>query len=540
LFFSRLRSPLLEPEEARYAEIPRQMLAEGRFIVPILHGQSYCQKPPLLYWLVMAAYTAFGVHDWAARLVPCTAALLVVFIMYSWGRRAVGPRSAFLGSLILCLSARFAYLGRMLTMDSLLCLWIVAAWAAAYLALTSPIFRRGWWLASALACGFGLLTKGPVALVLVAVPVLLYGLLDTRSARPRIGRWLGYLTVSIGLAGPWYAAVARAEPALAGDFFWRHNLLRFVAAFDHQEPFWYYLPQVLTGMLPWSLLLLPLMKWLGRRTPAVQGRPPPALGFCLLACGWCLLFYSVAGCKRPGYMLPALPPLAMALGCCLDGMLPHRPFRSSATIKPASRVLGHQATLAVLGIGIVSMILATHADLQKPTGGVVAAGLALGTLGFLLRRGPMRSAGTTWLLCAGVTFTMLVIAQQAILPKYARKFSLRAQVQPHAMRQSNDVAVACYPHRWDSVSFYLRRQDVRVYAENERPQLLADLRRQAGMLVFVKSERYLKDLVDALPGSWKFVPHGRGGLVTAGWICRRTEVPSQVFACLPASARPIR
>src|SRR5262249_49761363 len=68
LFFSRLGTSLQEPDEARYAEIPRQMLLEGQWLVPVLHGQPYLDKPPLLYWLVMASYRAFGVSDWAARL----------------------------------------------------------------------------------------------------------------------------------------------------------------------------------------------------------------------------------------------------------------------------------------------------------------------------------------------------------------------------------------------------------------------------------------------------------------------------------------
>src|SRR5207244_11245729 len=78
LFFSRLGCPLQEPEEPRYAEIPRQMLASGSFTVPTLHGLRYYDQPPLLYWLVMASYTAFGVHDWAARLVQVTAAFCAV------------------------------------------------------------------------------------------------------------------------------------------------------------------------------------------------------------------------------------------------------------------------------------------------------------------------------------------------------------------------------------------------------------------------------------------------------------------------------
>ena len=90
-------------------------LAEGRLLVPVRHGQDYYDKPPLLYWLVMGIYQLFGVHDWAARLVPCGAAFLCVLATYAWGKRAVGARAAFAGALMLCLSPRFAQMARMLT-----------------------------------------------------------------------------------------------------------------------------------------------------------------------------------------------------------------------------------------------------------------------------------------------------------------------------------------------------------------------------------------------------------------------------------------
>ena len=77
------------------------------------HGQPYSHKPPLLYWLVMGSYSIFGVHDWAARLVPCAAGFLTVIVTYLWGCRAVGTLAALIGAILLCLSARFVYLGRM-------------------------------------------------------------------------------------------------------------------------------------------------------------------------------------------------------------------------------------------------------------------------------------------------------------------------------------------------------------------------------------------------------------------------------------------
>src|SRR5437867_3335274 len=123
LFLARLDAPLLEPQEARYAEIPRQMLAEQSWMTPVLHGQPYLDKPPLLYWLVMLSYSVFGVHDWAARIVPGTAGVLTVLLSYLWGRRIAGERAGLCAAMILCLSARYVYLARMLSFDTLLCLW---------------------------------------------------------------------------------------------------------------------------------------------------------------------------------------------------------------------------------------------------------------------------------------------------------------------------------------------------------------------------------------------------------------------------------
>ncbi|MBL8793303.1 MAG: glycosyltransferase family 39 protein, partial [Planctomycetia bacterium] len=178
LCFMHLRAPLQEPQEARYAEIPRQMLAEGSWLTPILHGQPYYDKPPLFYWLVMASYSVCGVHDWAARWLACALAWGCILVAYAWGRAVLPARAALLGGLMLCLSPRFLQLDRMVTMDGLLCLCVTAAWASAHRALRGPQLHRGWWLLSALATGLGLLTKGPIALVLFVPPVLALRWLD--------------------------------------------------------------------------------------------------------------------------------------------------------------------------------------------------------------------------------------------------------------------------------------------------------------------------------------------------------------------------
>src|SRR6516225_5254520 len=117
LLYPCLAFPLFEPDEGRYAEIPREMLQRGEWVVPYLQGEPYLDKPPLFYWLVMLSYRTFGVHDWSARLVPALAVHGCVLLTYLLGRRGLGERSAFWGAAILAVAPAFAGMGRLLLLD---------------------------------------------------------------------------------------------------------------------------------------------------------------------------------------------------------------------------------------------------------------------------------------------------------------------------------------------------------------------------------------------------------------------------------------
>jgi 4-amino-4-deoxy-L-arabinose transferase-like glycosyltransferase len=462
ILFSRLDCPLQEPEESLYAEIPRQMLAEGRLLVPVRHGQDYYDKPPLLYWLVMGMYELCGVHDWAARLVPSSAAFLCVLVVYGWGKRSVSPRAAFAGALMLCLSPRFAQMARMLTTNGLLTLWVVAAFAAAHRALAEPAFRRGWWFLSALACGLGVLTKGPVALVLVAAPVLLYQRLDRRGAAAGLRHWLVYLAVVSAIALPWFVIVTVRDLAFLDYFVWTHHIRRFLDPIDHLQPVWYYGPILFIGMMPWTLLLPGFVRYLARPMTVTEGAVPQrsgALGFFLLAGIWCLMFFSASGCKRPSYILPAMPFLALALGCYVDAACSWGWLRQSR-----------------------------------------------------------------WAGVAAATFALLLAAAVCLLPGYAAKYSMRAQVAPHFEACASAAPVMCYPHGWDGVSFYLQHNNVRVFRPRQLNDMISALGRESQSLVVVKSDDSLKRFLTALPQSLEFVCSSCAPTVTVGWVQRRQNV----------------
>jgi dolichol-phosphate mannosyltransferase len=527
LFFARLRAPLLEPQEPRYAEIPRQMLAEGRFLVPVLHGEPYLDKPPLLYWAVMLGYQTFGVHDWVARLVPGVAGVLTVLLAFLWGRRVAGERAGLCGALVLCLSAQFVYRQRMLTMDGLLCLWVVLGLAAAHVALAAPRLRWRWWLLAGLACGLGLLTKGPVALALVGVPVVAYRLLEPRCARVGTLGWAALPAVAAAVAAPWYVGVMVQEPEFAAYFFWRHNVVRFLAPFDHGKPVWFHLPGLLLGMLPWALLLPGLARFLARRSSRTAARRPAALGFFLLASLWGLLFFSLAGSKRPVYILPAMPPLALALGCYLEVLLARRGLRPDWTaLWRRSSPLAYRAALLALAVGAGAAVLAGVSGIVKPAHALLLTALAGAGLSAVAGRGRL-----SWAACGGVTFAVLLVGVLQLQAPYNRQFALRGHLRAQTdLAAAQRVPVVCYPQRWDSVSFYLPGADVRVYGAAERARLLADLRARPRVLLLVKSGPVLEELLRELPPSVEFVARGRPGAITAGWVRPREEAPPVLVA----------
>jgi 4-amino-4-deoxy-L-arabinose transferase-like glycosyltransferase len=314
LLYPCLSFHLFEPDEGRYAEIPREMLSRGEWVVPSLEREPYLDKPPLMYWLVMGSYRLLGVHVWSARLVPAVAVHACVLLLYFLGRRSVGERAAFWGALALGLSPGFLGMGRLLLLDGLLSFWVTLAVLAAFEAVRAGRLRRGWWLTAAAACGLGVLTKGPVAVLLVLPPLWGFRRLTRLSCPVGLWGWLSFAAVLLALTSPWYVAVCVRRPDFIHYFLWQQNVVRFVAPFDHLKPVWYYGPIVLGGLLPLSLLAVSFLRFLLASDPATARRRCPELGFLLLAGGWCLLFFSLSGCKLPTYVLPGFPLLALALG----------------------------------------------------------------------------------------------------------------------------------------------------------------------------------------------------------------------------------
>jgi 4-amino-4-deoxy-L-arabinose transferase-like glycosyltransferase len=314
LLYPCLDFQLFEPDEGRYAQIPREMLARGDWLVPTLLDEPYLDKPPLCYWLVCLSYRLFGVAAWSARLVPALAVQATLLVTYFLGRRLLGERAAFWGSLLLAVAPGLASMGRMLVLDGLLTLWVTLALLAGLRAIAGRRLSRGWWGTMSVALGLGVLTKGPIALVLTLVPFLMHRWLT--GSRTPIG-WRAWSLLGLGAAAiglPWYVAISIVHPEFASYFLWRHNVERFLTPFDHERPIWFFGPVLLMGLGPAALLVPLWLRHLVMDRPADASGRTPAVGYLLLASAFCVGFFSLSGSKLPTYILPAFPPLCLALG----------------------------------------------------------------------------------------------------------------------------------------------------------------------------------------------------------------------------------
>src|SRR5262245_21780883 len=169
-FALAVQRPLANPDEGRYAEIPREMLASGDWITPHLNGLAYVEKPPLQYWATALTYQLFGVNEWTARLWTLLAAWLDVALVYGFARRVWGSRVATIAGALLATSVLHFAMGQILTLDMAFTLLLTAtlcSFCMAQVARESAPDRSGRWMLAAwlmLACA--VLTKGIAAILI--------------------------------------------------------------------------------------------------------------------------------------------------------------------------------------------------------------------------------------------------------------------------------------------------------------------------------------------------------------------------------------
>jgi len=316
LWFAALdHRKLTRPDEGRYGEISREMLASGDWLTPRLNGLKYFEKPPLQYWATALAYKLFGVSGWTTRLWTALSGFACVLLAFYFANRILGPPVGLLAGGVLAGSGLFVFLGQFSTLDMGLSFFLTLAVFAGVLGQSenvAAVARRRWmwlaWIAMALAT----LSKGLIGVVLPAAALVLYIVWKRDWARLRKLELPVGLVLFLAVAAPWFVAVSAQNPEFANFFFVHEHLERFTSrVHGRYEPPWYFLPILAIGITPW---LPSLLASLWRAARQREESPFQPIAFLLVWCATAFVFFSLSDSKLPSYILPVFPALAVLIG----------------------------------------------------------------------------------------------------------------------------------------------------------------------------------------------------------------------------------
>lgn len=325
---------LVDETEPLFAEAARLMLVKGDWVTPYWNGETRFDKPALVYWLMAFCYKLLGINEWGARLPSAFSAIaLVVFLFYVL--RCYGcthdnrsPKQlwlgAYIGSGLLALNPQTIAWARVGVSDMLLSACIggsLLAFFMGYVQSQQPEHQRAtaWYMAFYGLMGLGVLTKGPVAVVLPGLTILAFTLYFGNTGRvwreslPLRG-WLLFAVITL----PWYLAITVAQGwNFINAFFGYHNVERFTAVVNrHWAPWYFYFVVVALGAFPVSVYLPQAIARLQVHRRSWWLRSPRSQHLGIFALIWFLVvfgFFSIATTKLPSYVLPLMPAVAILL-----------------------------------------------------------------------------------------------------------------------------------------------------------------------------------------------------------------------------------
>jgi 4-amino-4-deoxy-L-arabinose transferase-like glycosyltransferase len=317
LFFHLGAIPLFDVDEGAFGEASREMVERGDYVSTWLNGQPRFDKPILVYWLQAASIRTLGLSEFALRLPSAAAASAWLLAIFLFARRFAGRETAYAAAFIAASTAGLMVIGRGAIADALLNLFLALAMFDIVRYAFDP--RPAWRLRVFLWIGLGLLTKGPVALLVPgAASLLAFALLGRAADWWRAVRDPAGWAILLAVAMPWYLMeYGRRGDAFLAGFFMRHNVERFLSPLQgHSGSLLYYVPAVLLLLLPYTGLFLRTLPGLRklpglrRRSQATPATPAEPLDVFL----WCwflfvFLFFSLAGTKLPHYLLYGATPL---------------------------------------------------------------------------------------------------------------------------------------------------------------------------------------------------------------------------------------
>ena len=311
---------LNEPDEGRYAEMGREMLVTGDWLVPRLNGAPHYAKPPWIYWCVASSLKIFGVNEWAARLPSALAAVATALMVFALGKKMRGPLTGLISALALVGMLLFFGMSRLITADMMLLACITAALFCFWSWWSSEKRSWRWLLGMYLALGIGFLDKGPVCLVVCLITIIGFLLLQKKIHELSKLQLLPGLLLTALIALPWFLVLCQLNPDLY-DFYLRGEIKdRLLEGRGRVNPWYYHFLWLPGDCWPWTFPA-GLAVWAHFQWWRKGDRLGTISGFLLAWLIFPMIFFSFSRSKLPPYILPALPVVGLMLGLWLARLL---------------------------------------------------------------------------------------------------------------------------------------------------------------------------------------------------------------------------
>ncbi len=485
---------LAQPDEGRYAEIPREMLTSGDWLTPRLNGLKYFEKPALQYWATAAAFRLFGEHEWSARLWNALTGFLGIVLVCFTGWRVFGAQAGLYAGLVLGSSLLYVLAGHVITLDMGVTFFMTLGLAGFLLAqqpAASAREIRRWMHMTWAALALAVLSKGLIGIVLPGATLIIYSLIQRDWTLWKRLHLLSGLALFAAISAPWFIAVTLANPEFFGFFFIYEHFGRFLDTHHGRyQPWWYFAPAILIGVLPWLTLLLDTLARAWTQGHADKNAFQ-ASRFLLVWIAVIYLFFTLSNSKLPFYILPIFPALALLMGQRLAQI-----NRNTLYWHGVSGVL-----LALAGLALVPWV-AQSGNSKTPQAlfaayapWISAAAIVwlLGTLVglYLFQRESVRRGITVIALSSLTSAQLLLSGFETLSPSYSA-YRIAEQVTPYLKHGNPFYSVNMYDQ---TLPFYLKRTFILVGYQGELDFGVAQ-----------EPQKYLPDLA-AFKQAWLAQPY---------------------------------
>jgi len=517
LFFLELGSlGLTDRDEGSNAQAAREMVLSGDWVTPTLNGSPRFAKPAFLYWMISGAYRVFGISEFTARVPSALFGCGLVLMQYFFTRRFLGSTTGFRAALMLLLNFEILAIGRMVLTDMVLVFFTTLSIFCFFTAMWGAGNSKRWYWGFYLGMAFGVLTKGPVGLL---VPLLAIGsyLLLTRpwktghsvlqECHPLAGTFL-----LIAIAAPWYGAMFVLHGGGYGQSVKGDTVTRFFSAIGgHGGTIFFYLPVLFLGFFPWSGFL-PSALYDALR--GIRDRPAeePRRALIVLSALWIIaviIFFTLSSTRLPHYIAPLFPAASLLVAAYWDTLLADQESRASKVAVGLTMLVGGCLGFAFIGLDWAYERFNAQIALEFPIATQIGPGWAPMAIGFLTLAGlgffayaamENRSALSFGILSALMLGVVLLIITVA-LPRFNRYFIAPPQelAAIAGLNLSPQETLITYGRPKPSLLFYAKRdcsaaaRCIEVIKTGEETELLPLLQRP-GQIIILTQERLREKL----------------------------------------------